>query len=101
VGLDQLLNNKTTITTVFFPVNGFISAVLIMSAVVNNQEENEPSGEITLIARLTRFVENSDLSFYQIASHIGTSGTILSMWLAGTAKPDITRLGEIEKLLEK
>jgi DNA transposition AAA+ family ATPase len=44
------------------------------------------SAEITVIVRLMRFVEDSHLSFYQIASLIGTSGTILSMWLAGTAR---------------
>jgi hypothetical protein len=33
------------------------------------------SAEITVIVRLSRFVEDSHLSFYQIASLIGTSGT--------------------------
>ena len=58
------------------------------------------SAGITVIVRLRRFVEDSDLSFYQIASLIGTSGTILSMWLAGTAKPHMTELDEIEKFLK-
>ncbi len=57
------------------------------------------SAEITVIVRLRQFVEDSDLSFYQIASLIGTSGTILSMWLAGTARPHMTKLDEIEKFL--
>jgi len=57
------------------------------------------SAEITVIVRLRRFVEDSDLSFYQIAS-LGTSGTILSMWLAGTAKPHMTKLDQIEKFLK-
>ena len=57
------------------------------------------SAEITVIVRLRRFVEDSDLSFYQIASLIGTSGTILSMWLAGTVRPHMTKLDEIEKFL--
>jgi transcriptional regulator with XRE-family HTH domain len=52
------------------------------------------------IFRLRHLVEDSDLSFYQIASLLGTSGTILSMWLSGTARPDRSELGEIEKLLE-
>ena len=39
-----------------------------------------------VIFRLRRFVEDSDLSFYQIASSLGIPSTILSMWLAGTAK---------------
>jgi DNA transposition AAA+ family ATPase len=71
-----------------------------MSFVVNPKEGDEPS-EQTLIVRLRRFVEDSDLSLYKIASHIGTSGTKLSMWLAGTATPRRTELEEIEKLLER
>jgi DNA transposition AAA+ family ATPase len=58
------------------------------------------SAEITVIVRLRRFVEDSHLSFYQIASLIGTSGTILSIWLAGTARPHMTKLDEIEKFLK-
>ena len=69
-----------------------------MESFVNPREE-EPSGE-TLIVKLRQFVEDSDLSLYQIASLIGTSGTILSMWLAGTAKPHMTELDEIEKFLK-
>jgi len=57
-------------------------------------------GEEALVARLRQFVEDSDLSFYKIASHIGTSGGILSMWLAGTARPHAEELAAIEKLLE-
>ena len=60
----------------------------------------EPS-ENALVARLKRFVENSDLSFYKIASRIGTSGGILSMWLAGTTKPRAKELAAIEKFLEE
>ena len=45
------------------------------------------SSEKALVARLRQFVEDSDLSFYKIASRIGTSGGILSMWLAETTKP--------------
>jgi hypothetical protein len=43
-----------------------------MESFVNPREE-EPSGE-TLIVKLRQFVEDSDLSLYQIASLIGTSG---------------------------
>ncbi len=71
-----------------------------MSSVVNPKEGKEPPSEAPLIDRLTRFVEHSDLTFYQIASLIGTSGTILSMWLAGTARPPATKVVEIEKLLQ-
>jgi DNA transposition AAA+ family ATPase len=68
-----------------------------MESFVNPREE-EPSGE-RLIVNLRRFVEDSDLSLYQIASLIGTSGTILSMWLAGTATPHLSQLDKIEKFL--
>ncbi len=71
-----------------------------MVSVVNSTEGEEPSEE-TLIVRLRRFVEDSDLSLYQIASLIGISGTMLSMWLAGTARPHMTELNEIEKLLKR
>jgi DNA transposition AAA+ family ATPase len=70
-----------------------------MESVVNPREE-EPSGE-RLIVKLRRFVEDSDLSLYQIASLIGTSGTILSMWLAGTATPHLSQLDKIEKFLDR
>ena len=65
-----------------------------------NPREGEESSEEELIVNLRRFVEDSDLSLYQIASFIGTSGTILSMWLAGTARPHMTKLDEIEKFLK-
>jgi DNA transposition AAA+ family ATPase len=58
-------------------------------------ELNEPA----LVVRLRQFVENSDHSFYRIASGVGTSGAILSMWLAGTAKPGDKELAEIERFL--
>jgi DNA transposition AAA+ family ATPase len=70
-----------------------------MESFVNPREE-EPSGE-TLIVKLRQFVEDSDLSLYQIASLIGTSGTILSMWLAGTATPHLSQLDKIEKFLDR
>jgi len=41
-------------------------------------EQGGDSSEDALIARLRRFVEDSDLTFYQIASRVGTTGTILS-----------------------
>ena len=74
-------------------VNGF------MSSVVNPENEEEPPSDAAIVVKLMRLVENSDLSFYQIASLMGTSGTILSMWLAGSAKPQPTNLDEIERLL--
>jgi DNA transposition AAA+ family ATPase len=73
-------------------MNGF------MSSVVDSREREEPSEE-ALVAKLRRFIEDSDLSFYQIASRVGTSGTMLSMWLAGTAKPDPAKSIEIDRFL--
>ena len=39
-------------------------------------------------------------SFYKIASRIGTSGGILSMWLSERAKPGPEELVAIEKFLK-
>jgi DNA transposition AAA+ family ATPase len=69
-----------------------------MAFVARSKEGQEPE-EDALIARLRRIVERSDLSFYKIASRVGTSGTALSMWLAGTAKPRMEELASIEKFL--
>ena len=54
-----------------------------MDFATHSQEGREPNEE-ALVERLRQFVENSDLSFYKIASRIGTSGGTLSMWLAGS-----------------
>ena len=64
-----------------------------------SKEGREPNEE-ALVERLRQFVENSDLSFYQIASRIGTSGGTLSMWLAGKARPHAEELAAIEKFLK-
>jgi DNA transposition AAA+ family ATPase len=61
---------------------------------------NADGGEEPLIFGLRRFVEDSDLSLFQIASRVGVRTTILSMWLAGTARPNRNELDEIEKLLK-
>jgi DNA transposition AAA+ family ATPase len=70
-----------------------------MPFVEHSKEGEEPTQE-ALIARLRRFVEDSDLSFYQIAARVGTSGTMLSMWLSGTARPDAVESAEIQRLSE-
>ena len=75
-----------------FPVKGFMTFGA-------SSKEGEESDEKALVARLRQFVENSDLSFYKIASRIGTSGGILSMWLAGTTRPRAEELAAIEKFL--
>ena len=61
-------------------------------------KEGEATRERALVARLRQFIEDSDLSFYIIASNVGTSGGILSMWLAGTARPRPEELPGIEKI---
>jgi hypothetical protein len=65
-----------------------------------SKEEGEAARKRALVARLRQFVEDSDLSFYEIASRVGTSGGILSMWLAGTARPRAAELAAIEKFLQ-
>jgi DNA transposition AAA+ family ATPase len=65
-----------------------------------SKEEEEAARESALVARLRQFVEDSDLSFYEIASRIGTSGGILSFWLAGTARPRAEELAAIKKFLQ-
>jgi DNA transposition AAA+ family ATPase len=65
----------------------------------HSQEGEAAARERVLVARLRQFVEDSDLSFYKIASRVGTSGGILSMWLAGTARPRAEELAAIEKFL--
>jgi len=65
-----------------------------------SKEEVEAARERALVARLRQFVEDSDLSFYEIASRIGTSGGILSLWLAGTARPRAEESAAIEKFLQ-
>jgi DNA transposition AAA+ family ATPase len=49
----------------------------------------------SLLRALRRFVEDSDQSIPRIAELMGVSGTTLSMWIAGTAKPTTSKLLEI------
>ena len=67
-----------------------------MDFAARSKEGREPNEE-ALVERLRQFVENSDLSFYRIASRIGTSGGTLSMWLARKARPRAEELAAIEK----
>jgi DNA transposition AAA+ family ATPase len=69
-------------------------------AFVPRPKEGEESSEKALVARLRQFVEASDLSLYKIASRVGTSGGILSMWLSGMAKPGPEELDAIEKFIK-
>jgi DNA transposition AAA+ family ATPase len=68
-------------------------------AFVPRSKEGEESSEKALIARLRQFVEDSHVSLYKIASSVGTSGGILSMWLSGTARPGPEEL-DAEKFLK-
>ena len=62
-------------------------------------KEGAQSDEEALVEKLRQFVER-DLSFYRIASCIGTSGGTLSMWLAGKAWPRAEEFAAIEKFLK-
>jgi DNA transposition AAA+ family ATPase len=68
---------------------------------IEDSKEREKPDEGALMARLKRFVEDSELSFYQIASRVGTSGVMLSMWLAGTVRPDAAEWIQIERFLKE
>jgi len=88
-----------TICRIIFVIHRLISVNGIMSSTVYFEQGGDSSKD-ALIARLRRFVEDSDLTFYQIASRVGTTGTILSMWLSGAAKPSANDLLQIECLLK-
>jgi helix-turn-helix protein len=79
---------------VLFPVETFFMDFATCS------KEGRGPNEDALVERLRQFVENSDLSFYRIASRIGTSGGTLSIWLAGKARPRADELAAIEKFLK-
>src|SRR5262249_22810232 len=85
---------KIVAPDVLFPVETFF-----MDFVMRSKEGREPNEE-ALLERLRQFVEDSDLSFYRIASRIGTTGGTLSMWLAGKARPRAEELAAIEKFLK-
>ena len=61
----------------------------------------EESDEHVLLGDLIRFVENSDQSIPRIAELMGISSVVLSMWIAGTAKPTTIKLLEIKRFLER
>jgi DNA transposition AAA+ family ATPase len=71
-----------------------------MAFFVNLPEGDEPAEE-ALMVKLRRFVEDSDDSLYQIAELMGISGAVLSMWLAGTAKPHPCEWDQIERFLRR
>jgi len=55
--------------------------------------------EQALLGDLRTFVEESDLSIPRLAELMGVSGAILSMWIAGTAKPQPIKLLEVKGFL--
>ena len=57
------------------------------------------SDEHLVLRNFTRFVEDSDLSIPRIAELLRVSDVVLSMWIAGTAKPSTIKLREIESLV--
>ena len=57
------------------------------------------SDQHLVLRDFTRFVEDSDLSIPRIAELLRVSDVILSMWIAGTAKPSAIKLREIESLV--
>ena len=67
---------------------------------VTRSKEGGESSEEALVERLRQFVESSDLSFYRIASRIGTSGGTLGMWLTGKARPPAEESAAIENSLK-
>ena len=60
---------------------------------VTRSKEGGESREEALVESLKQFIEDFDLSFYEIASRIETSAAILSMWLAGKARPHAEGIG--------
>ena len=87
-------HRKMVASDVCFPVETFS-----MDFATRSGKRREPNEE-ALVERLRQFVEKSDLSFYRIASRIGTTGATLSMWLAGKARPRADELAAIEKFLK-
>jgi len=61
----------------------------------------QESDEDQLLRELTRFVENSDQSIPRLATLLGVSDVVLSMWMARTTKPTSTKFIEIRKFLRE
>ncbi len=61
--------------------------------------DSEDFDEQAFLGDLRRFVEESDLSIPRLAELLGVSGAILSMWIAGTAKPQPIKLLEVKRFL--
>jgi hypothetical protein len=62
---------------------------------------SEESDGDKVLGELMRFVENSDRSIPKIATLLGVSDVVLSMWIARTTKPTPTKLLEIRRFLEQ
>jgi hypothetical protein len=67
------------------------------------QTSELPPGELErrkLLAKLSEFVADSDLSIPRIAQLMGVSGGSLTAWISGTAKPQRNKLLEIRSFLD-
>ena len=67
------------------------------------QTPEQPPGELErrkLLAKLSEFVADSDLSIPRIAQLMGVSGETLTAWISGTAKPQRNKLLEIRRFLD-
>jgi hypothetical protein len=67
------------------------------------QTSELPPGELErrkLLAKLSEFVADSDLSIPRIAQLMGVSGGTLMAWISGTAKPQRNKLLEIRRFLD-
>jgi hypothetical protein len=68
-------------------------------AMRRSSADPEELDEEALLGDLIRLVEESELSIPRLAEFVGVSGVILSMWIAGTAKPQPNKLFEAKGLL--
>jgi transcriptional regulator with XRE-family HTH domain len=67
------------------------------------QTSELPPGDLErrkLLAKLSEFVADSDLSIPRIAQLMGVSGATLTAWISGTAKPQRNKLLEIRRFLD-
>jgi DNA-binding transcriptional regulator YiaG len=63
--------------------------------------DSEELDDQALLEDLRSFVEESELSIPRLAELMGVTGAILSMWIAGTAKPQPIKLLEVKGLLPR
>jgi hypothetical protein len=67
------------------------------------QTSELPPGELErrkLLAKLSKFVADSDLNIPRIAKLMGVSVCTLTAWISGTAEPQRNKLLEIRSFLD-